>query len=217
MKARAGNNSDERALAPDCWSETGRCVASARVAPASGSTQGAVAPRRGSRFTRLLIELSASAMGGPTLVSMSGSVNLGLAFVLEDLPKPEIQPVIVLVVDDYIAWQCKVIYDGGVCRQLRGECPLIGEPCVGGGDLRGKLRKFVQNARWSEPQQHRHHHRVARAPRSIEPRCRRRVPRALAGSVERASKAVRRFADCPDDCGRSATFSPARFRPAPHP
>jgi hypothetical protein len=48
--------------------------------------------------------------GGPTVISMSGSVNLGFAFVLEDLPKPEIQPVIVPVVDDYIAWQCKVIY-----------------------------------------------------------------------------------------------------------
>jgi len=37
---------------------------------------------------------------GPNLVSMSGSVNLGLAFVLEDLPKSEMQPVIVPVVDD---------------------------------------------------------------------------------------------------------------------
>lgn len=46
--------------------------------------------------------------GGLVLVSMSGYVNLGLAFVLDDQPTPEIQTVSVPVVNDYIAWDCKL-------------------------------------------------------------------------------------------------------------
>lgn len=48
--------------------------------------------------------------GGPRVVSMSGYVNLGSAFVIDDLPEAEIQLVTVPVAYDYVAWQCKVIY-----------------------------------------------------------------------------------------------------------
>jgi len=46
--------------------------------------------------------------GGPVLVSMSGFVDLGLAFVLDDQPRAEIQTISVPVVDDYVAWDCKL-------------------------------------------------------------------------------------------------------------
>jgi len=46
--------------------------------------------------------------GGPVIDSMSDYVNLGLAFVL-DLPTPQIQPIMVPVVNDYVAWDCKRI------------------------------------------------------------------------------------------------------------
>jgi len=47
--------------------------------------------------------------GGPVLVSMSGFVNLGLVFVLDE-PPAEIQTISVPGVDDYVAWDCKQIF-----------------------------------------------------------------------------------------------------------
>jgi hypothetical protein len=40
---------------------------------------------------------------------MSGYVNLGLAFVLDDQPRAETQIIRVPVVDDYVAWDCQLI------------------------------------------------------------------------------------------------------------
>ncbi|HEY0463829.1 MAG TPA: hypothetical protein VGC79_06455, partial [Polyangiaceae bacterium] len=47
--------------------------------------------------------------GGPVIVSMSGYVNLGSAFVIHDLPEVAIQQIVVPVVDDYVEWHCKAI------------------------------------------------------------------------------------------------------------
>ena len=40
---------------------------------------------------------------------MSGYVNLGVAFVIDDAPNAAIEPITVPVVDDYVAWDCKMI------------------------------------------------------------------------------------------------------------
>jgi len=47
--------------------------------------------------------------GGPVVVGESGHVNLGSAFVLDDVPA-EIEQIIVPVVDDYVEWQCKITF-----------------------------------------------------------------------------------------------------------
>lgn len=47
--------------------------------------------------------------GGPVVVGESGHVNLGSAFVLDDV-SAEIQQIIVPVVDDYVEWQCKITF-----------------------------------------------------------------------------------------------------------
>lgn len=45
--------------------------------------------------------------GGPVIDSMSGYVNLGFAFFVDDIPNVEIQRIIVPIVEDYIEWECK--------------------------------------------------------------------------------------------------------------
>ena len=45
--------------------------------------------------------------GGPVIMSMSGDVNLGFAFVVDDLPEVEVQQVMVPIVEDFIEWECK--------------------------------------------------------------------------------------------------------------
>lgn len=47
--------------------------------------------------------------GGPVIVSMSGFMDLGLAFVVDDLPGVAIRRIKVPVVEEYIEWQCKAI------------------------------------------------------------------------------------------------------------
>jgi hypothetical protein len=47
--------------------------------------------------------------GGQVIVSMSGYVNVGFAFVVDDLPEGEIRQVMVPIVEDYIEWECKAI------------------------------------------------------------------------------------------------------------
>lgn len=47
--------------------------------------------------------------GGPVIVSMSGYVHLGFAFVVDDQPEIETQQVTVPVVEDYIEWECKAV------------------------------------------------------------------------------------------------------------
>jgi hypothetical protein len=60
------------------------------------------------KFHRVDRGVQCECRGGPVVVSMSGFIKLGLAFVLDDLPA-EIQPIIVPVVDDFVEWQCKMI------------------------------------------------------------------------------------------------------------
>src|SRR3954451_5741500 len=57
----------------------------------------------------------------------------------------------------------------GVYRQLSVESPLVGGPRFAAGDIGGKVRIFVQDARWFQSEQHRHHQQVARAEPIIEP------------------------------------------------
>ena len=57
----------------------------------------------------------------------------------------------------------------GVDRQLGGESPLVRGPRFAARDVGGQCRELVQEARRSQPEQHRHHHQVARAERPIEP------------------------------------------------
>ena len=57
----------------------------------------------------------------------------------------------------------------GVDRQLGGEGPFVCGPRFAAGDVGGQVRELVQKARRSEPEQHRHHHQVARAEGPIEP------------------------------------------------
>jgi hypothetical protein len=61
------------------------------------------------------------------------------------------------------------LWFAGAKRQLSVEGSLVGGPRFAAGAIRGKVWKFVQNARSSEPEQHRYHHQVASAERSIEP------------------------------------------------
>src|SRR3954466_3853545 len=53
--------------------------------------------------------------------------------------------------------------------QLSLERALVGGPRFSAGDIGAQVRVFVQNARRSQPEQHRHHHQVPRAERPIEP------------------------------------------------
>ena len=54
-------------------------------------------------------------------------------------------------------------------RQLSVESTLVGGPRFAAGDIGGEVRIFVQHTRCFQPEQHRHHHQVARAERTIEP------------------------------------------------
>jgi hypothetical protein len=49
------------------------------------------------------------------------------------------------------------------------ESTLVGGPRFAAGDVGGEVRIFVQHSRCFQPEQHRHHHQVARAERTIEP------------------------------------------------
>src|SRR5262249_13819202 len=49
------------------------------------------------------------------------------------------------------------------------ESPLVGRPRFAADDIGGQVRIFVQNARSFQPEQHRHHHQITGAERSIEP------------------------------------------------
>src|SRR3954454_5344217 len=60
-------------------------------------------------------------------------------------------------------------WPAGVNRQLSVESPLVGGPRFAAGDIGGKVRIFVQDARWFQSEQHRHHQQVARAEPIIEP------------------------------------------------
>src|SRR5271166_382083 len=57
----------------------------------------------------------------------------------------------------------------GVDRPLGGESPFVCGPRFAAGNIGGQFRKLVQKARRSKPEQHRHHHEVARAEVPIEP------------------------------------------------
>src|SRR3954454_22599316 len=57
----------------------------------------------------------------------------------------------------------------GVDRQLGGEGPFVRGPRFAAGNVGGQFRELVQKARRSQPEQHRHHHQIARAERPIEP------------------------------------------------
>lgn len=59
--------------------------------------------------------------GGPVVLSMSGFVDLGFAFLLDDLPMDSIKRVSVPIVNDDIEWQCKVF----LVRNDRGPRPAI--------------------------------------------------------------------------------------------
>jgi len=48
--------------------------------------------------------------GGPVITAMSGYVNLGLSFVVDDLPELEVQQFTVPIVEDYIEWQCNRVW-----------------------------------------------------------------------------------------------------------
>ena len=61
-------------------------------------------------FHQLDYRVQCECEGGPVIQSMSGYVNLGSAFLLDEGPKAEIQVITVPVVDDYVAWDCKVTY-----------------------------------------------------------------------------------------------------------
>lgn len=78
--------------------------------------------------------------GGPRIISMSDSVNIGSAFLLDDLAPAEIQQIVVPVVDDYIEWKCKTIlvqndhfpHLGLACqwwRTSRGRCGAANRAC----------------------------------------------------------------------------------------
>src|SRR5215212_10287292 len=56
-----------------------------------------------------------------------------------------------------------------VDRQLSVEGTLVGGPRFAAGYIGGEVRIFVQHTRRFQPEQHRHHHQVARAERAIEP------------------------------------------------
>jgi len=57
----------------------------------------------------------------------------------------------------------------GVLCQLRRERPLVGGARLAAGDIGRQRRKISQDAGRSQPQQHRHHHQVARAEGTVEP------------------------------------------------
>src|SRR5882672_6463510 len=57
----------------------------------------------------------------------------------------------------------------GVDRPLGGERSFVCGPRLATGNIVSQFRKLVQKARSSKPEQHRHHHEVACAERSIEP------------------------------------------------
>src|SRR5262245_23042363 len=57
----------------------------------------------------------------------------------------------------------------GVNRQLGGESPFVGRPRFTAGEISGQVWVFVENARRFDPEQHRHHHQIARTERTIEP------------------------------------------------
>ena len=59
----------------------------------------------------------------------------------------------------------------GENRQLSVESTPVGRPRFAAGDIGGEVRIFVQHTRCFQPEQHRHHHQVARAERTIEPVC----------------------------------------------
>jgi hypothetical protein len=46
---------------------------------------------------------------GPVIISMTGYVNLGSAFLLDELPWADIRQIKVPVVDDDIEWKCKML------------------------------------------------------------------------------------------------------------
>ena len=52
---------------------------------------------------------------------------------------------------------------------MSAESPLVGGSRFAASDVGAQIRIFVENARRFEPEQHRHHHQVARAKRAIEP------------------------------------------------
>src|SRR5688572_31884710 len=63
----------------------------------------------------------------------------------------------------------RTLWLAGIDCQLSGEGPPVGGPRFAAGDIGGQVRIFVQNARRFQPEQHRHHHQVARVERAIEP------------------------------------------------
>jgi len=67
--------------------------------------------------------------GGPVVVGESGHVNVGSAFVLDDVPA-EIEQIIVPVVDDYVEWQCKIRATGslepGLVSRTLARVSLVG-------------------------------------------------------------------------------------------
>lgn len=58
---------------------------------------------------------------------------------------------------------------GGEDRQLSGESALVIGPRFAASNVGGKIRIFVQHTRRFQPEQHRHHHQVARAELAFEP------------------------------------------------
>jgi hypothetical protein len=57
----------------------------------------------------------------------------------------------------------------GIKGQLSGEGTLVRGPRFAAGDVGGKVRIFVQNARRFQPEQPRYHHEVTRVELAIEP------------------------------------------------
>src|SRR6185369_12220232 len=57
----------------------------------------------------------------------------------------------------------------GIDRQLCRESSLVGGPRFATGHISCERWKFIEQARWSRPEQNRHHHQVTRTERAIEP------------------------------------------------
>src|SRR4051812_24371256 len=90
-----------------------------------------------------------------------------LRFILLNLPEWRGSPT------QLSATECRTPSAGwgspGVDRPLGRERPLVRGPCFAAGHIVRQVGELVQEARGSQPEQHRHHHEVARAERPIEP------------------------------------------------
>src|SRR3546814_12079154 len=56
-----------------------------------------------------------------------------------------------------------------VNHQLGVKSPPVSGPRFAASEISSEVRIFIQNTRRSQPEQHRHHHQIARAERAIEP------------------------------------------------